>query len=85
MRHPQVLLPISLISAFLLSAVNVEAVPYWPIHESQPAEKRFAESHIREIKPGETVKRPATLNDIHAYGIQIEAGTTVEITFGKRE
>src|SRR6185503_18076239 len=42
-------------------------------------------SDIRVLKPGETIERQATANDQHSYRIALEAGTTVEITFGDRD
>ena len=74
-----------LIVAFQLSAVNVEASLNAPEYDEQTAETIVAENDIREIKPGETIERQAKTTEIHAYQIHIEAGTTVEITFGKRD
>jgi CHAT domain-containing protein len=60
-----------LIAVFQLFAINVQA--------------QSVEQDIRELKPGETIERQAKANDTHAYEIALEAGTVVEITFGKRE
>ena len=81
------ILPCGMILAvvFQFPALAIEVIPGESSFDSQNFESLTVQQDLRELKPGEVVERQAKANDIHLYQIALEAGTSVEITIGKRD
>lgn len=75
---------IILIALFQIQVLQAAASPNETTLDSAGLQTSDVEQDMREIKPGETVERQTSAKEIHGYQITLEAGTSVEITFGKR-
>ncbi|HEX8289417.1 MAG TPA: CHAT domain-containing tetratricopeptide repeat protein [Pyrinomonadaceae bacterium] len=77
-------LSLMFIALFQIQASALDESPN-ELNLNQNTETQVLEQDIRELKPGEIIERRAKANEIHGYQITLEAGTSVEITFGKRD